>query len=208
MSVGVDAFGEVMPEFAKWALDAANFTHVLSIYGGHFQDMLFHGVGFPQKLTAIMENQFPVITIAETGEKIPYTSPNEVMVIGTLSNGALFSIQLEGGQVHRTGLQIDITGTEGALRITNARGFQNTEDNGVAGMNNGADTFVALPVPAEYASLPVSHLDASAQDVAYLYAAYARDKESGKAEATSFEDALRQHRLIDQITQASEAFFR
>jgi predicted dehydrogenase len=206
MSVGVDAFGEVMPEFAKWALDEANFTHVLSIYGGHFQDMLFHGVGFPHKLTAILENQFPVTTIAETGEKIPYRSPNEAMVIGSLSDGGLFSIQLEGGQVHRTGLQIDITGTEGALRITNARGFQNTEDNTVSGMNNGADTFVALPVPAEYRSLPVSHLDASAQDVAYLYAAYARDKETGTNEATSFEDALRQHRLIDRITLASEAF--
>jgi predicted dehydrogenase len=206
MSVGVDAFGEVMPEFAKWALDAANFTHVLSIYGGHFQDMLFHGVGFPDKLTAVMENQFPVTTIAETGEKIPYTSANEVMAIGTLSGGGLFSLQIEGGQVHRTGLQIDITGTEGALRITNARGFENAEDNAIAGMNKGADAFVSLPIPAEYASLPVSHLDASVQDVAYLYAAYARDKETNSTDATSFEDALRQHRLIDQITQASERF--
>jgi predicted dehydrogenase len=75
-------------------------------------------------------------------------------------------------------------------------------------MNKGGDTFVALPIPKKYASLPVSHLDASAQDVAYLYAAYARDKETGSADATSFEDALRQHRLIDQIAQTSESFFK
>jgi predicted dehydrogenase len=55
MSVGVDAFGEVMPAFARWTLDAANFTNVLSIYGAHFQDMLFHAVGFPDQLTAVME---------------------------------------------------------------------------------------------------------------------------------------------------------
>lgn len=207
MSVGVDAFGEVMPEFAKWALDAANFTEVLSIYGGHFHDMLFHGVGFPQKLTAITENQFPVTTIGETGEKVPYTSPNEVMVIGTLTDGGLFSVQLEGGQKHRTGLQIDITGTEGVLRITNARGFENRDDNAVAIMRNGVETFEHLTVPAEYAFLPVSHLDASSQDVAYLYAAYARDKARGSSEATTFDDALRQHRLIDQITESSERFF-
>jgi predicted dehydrogenase len=208
MSVGVDAFGKVMPEFAKWALDARNFTHVLSIYGGHFQDMLFHGVSFPIKLTAVMENQFPVTTIEETGEEIPYTSPNEVMLIGTLQNGGLFAVQLEGGQVHRTGLQIDIAGTEGALRITNVRGFEIAEDNSVAGMTKGADAFVPLPVPAEYASLPVSHLDASAQDVAYLYSAYARDRNTGTTDATSFEDAVRQHRLIDQILQSSENFFK
>jgi predicted dehydrogenase len=130
------------------------------------------------------------------------------MVIGTLSDGGLFSVQLEGGQVHRTGLQIDITGSEGALRITNARGFQNIEDNAIAGMNKGADAFVPLPIPAEYTSLPVSHLDASAQDVAYLYAAYARDRETGSANATSFEDAVRQHRLIDQIVQTSDSFFK
>jgi predicted dehydrogenase len=138
MSVGVDAFGELMPEFAKWALDAANFTEVLSIYGGHFHDMLFHGVGFPEKLTAVAKNQFPTTTIMETGEKVPYTTPNEVMVIGTLANGALFSVQLEGGQTHRTGLQIDITGTEGVLRITNPRGFENEHDNSIFGMKDGA----------------------------------------------------------------------
>lgn len=208
MSVGVDAFGELMPEFAKWALDAKNFTEVLSIYGGHFHDMLFHGVGFPEKLTAVAQNQFPVTTIIETGEKVPYTSPNEVMVIGTLMNGGLFSIQLEGGQIHRTGLQIDITGTEGVLRITNARGFENEHDNTVSAMKNGAQSFAVLPVPSEYASLPVSHLDASSQDVAYLYSAYAHDKATGSTTVTTFEDAVRQHQLIDQITTTSTSFFK
>lgn len=207
MSVGVDAFGEDMPEFAKWALDSANFTQLLSIYGGHFHDMLFHGVGLPKKLTAVIENQFPVTTIAETGEKVPYTSPNEVMVIGTLSGGGLFSIQLEGGQKHRTGLQIDITGTEGVLRITNARGFENEDDNTISVMRDGIETFENLPVPAEYAFLPVSHLDASSQDVAYLYEAYANDKATGSNNATTFEDAVRQHQLIDQIIQSSKQFF-
>lgn len=206
MSVGVDAFGEVMPEFAKWALNAANFTEVLSIYGGHFHDMLFHGVGFPEKLMAIAVNQFPVTTVAETGEKVPYTSPNEVMVIGALAGEALFSVQLEGGQKHRTGLQIDITGTEGVLRITNARGFENKDDNLIAVMRNGVEIFEKLPLPVEYAFLPVSHLDASSQDVAYLYAAYARDKTTGSNDATTFEDALRQHQLIDQITESSARF--
>jgi len=207
MTVGVDAFGEVMPEFAKWTVDGANFTNVLSIYGGHFHDMLFHTVGFPERLTAVMKNQFPVTTIAETGEKVPYASPNEIMVIGMLEGGALFSVQLEGGQTHRTGLQIDITGTEGALRMTNARGFQNTEDNTVSGMNKGPEVFAPLTIPAVYSTLPVTHLDNSVQDVAYLYDAYARDKATGTANATSFVDAVRQHRIIDQIVASSDAFF-
>ena len=57
-------------------------------------------------------------TVVETGEQIPNTNPNEVMVIGTLENGGLFSMQVEGAQKHRTGIQIDISETEGVLRVT------------------------------------------------------------------------------------------
>jgi predicted dehydrogenase len=207
MSVGVDAFGPVMPDAVKWVLEDANFTHVLSIYGGHFHDVLFNTVGFPDQLCAVAKTQFPVTTLAESGEKIVYTSANEVMVLGTLEGGALFSVQLEGGQAHRTGLQIDIMGTEGVLRLSNPHAFQNTDDHRIEGMNKGAEVFAPLPVPAEYAYLPVTGLDASSRDVAYLYNTYAKDRSNGTEHATSFEDAVRQHHLIDQISRSSEAFF-
>jgi predicted dehydrogenase len=206
MSLGVDAFGAVMPDAVRWVLDPANFTHLLPVYGGHFHDVLFHGVGFPEKLVAVMASQFPVTTIAETGEQVPSAGADQVMVTGRLSGGALFTVQLEGGQVNRTGLQIDITGTEGALRITNPRGFQNPDDNLVSALSDDTGVFEVLPTPESYASLPVSHLDASVRDVAYLYAAYARDKFTGSTDAPTFEDALRQHRLIDEIRRQSEAF--
>lgn len=88
MSVGVDAFAPKMSERHRWTIDAANFTNVLSIYGGHFGDLLFHTVGFPGQLTAVAENQFPSAKIEETGEEVPYASPNEVMMIGTLEGAA------------------------------------------------------------------------------------------------------------------------
>ncbi|MCW2876802.1 MAG: mmyG [Sphaerisporangium sp.] len=50
----------------------------------------------------------------------------------------LFSVHMEGRQKFPTGLQIDITGTEGVLRITNDRAFENTEDNTVHGVGPGA----------------------------------------------------------------------
>jgi hypothetical protein len=109
MSVSVDAFTATMPGRYAWAFPISNFSHVLSVYGGHFMDVLFQSVGFPKKLTAVVENQFPFFTVEETGEQVPNTSPNEVMVIGTLKDGGLFSVHIEGGQPHRTGLQIDIS---------------------------------------------------------------------------------------------------
>ena len=208
MTVSVDAFPPTMPGRYAWCFDASNFSHVLSVYTAHFGDMLFQSVGFPKKLTAVIENQFPLITVEETGQKIPTTRPDEVMVIGTLEDGGLFSVQIEGGQRHRTGLQIDITGTEGVLKVTNPRAFENKEDNFIEGVNGDGSSLSPLPVPAQYRSLEVSHLDVSVQDVAYLYAAYARDTKNGTSEASNFRDAVRQHQLIDQIVQTSETFFK
>jgi hypothetical protein len=50
---------------------------------------------------------------------------------GTLEYGGLFSMQVEGAQKHRTGLHIEISGTEGVLRITNSLAFQNKDDNAI-----------------------------------------------------------------------------
>lgn len=75
-------------------------------------------------------------------------------------------------------------------------------------MNGDATTFSPLHIPDEYETLAKTGLDVSAQDLAYLYAAYASDKKNGTSEASNFRDAVRQHQLIDQIIQTSEAFFR
>ena len=158
MTVSTDAFVPEMSGKHSWAFDAANFSNVLSIYAGHFGDMLFSSVGFPKKLTAVIETQFSFFTVVETGEHIPNNNPNQVMVIGALEGGGLFSMQVEGGQKHRTGLQIDISGTEGVLRITNPLAFQNKDDNTIRGMNGDAQTLSPLPIPAKYEPLAKSGL--------------------------------------------------
>jgi len=206
MSVSTDAFGPTMPGMYSWSFDVANFSHPVSVYTAHFGDMLFQSVGYPAKLTAIVQNQFPFVTIEETGEQVPTTRPDAAMIIGTLESGALFSIQVEGGQSHRTGIHIDITGTEGVLQVTNALAFQNKEDNLIQGMHGEESSLSPISVPAKYRSLALS-LDASALDLAYLYAAYARDRKEGTSEASNFKDAVQQHQLIDRVFQTSEAVF-
>ncbi|WP_375453119.1 hypothetical protein [uncultured Nostoc sp.] len=168
MTVSVDAFVPTISGKHAWAIPAANFSHVLSIYGGHFMDVLFRSVGFPKKLTAVVENHFPFFIVEETGEKVPTTNPNEVMVIGTLEDGGLFAVQIEGAQRHRTGLQIDITGTEGVLKITNQLAFENKEDNSIEGVNGDGSSLSPLPVPAEYRSLANFHLDARPESSKFL----------------------------------------
>lgn len=77
----------------------------------------------------------------ETGEKVPTTRPDAAMSIGTLQNGAMFSVQIEGAQHQRTGLLIDTTGTEGVLRVSNKLAFLNKHDNIIEGMKGGGSDF-------------------------------------------------------------------
>jgi hypothetical protein len=73
-------------------------------------------------------------------------------------------------------------------------------------MIGGLEVFTALSIPAEYSTLPAAHLDFSAQDIAYLYDDYARDKACGTTAATTFVDAVRHHRLTDQVAMSSHQF--
>jgi predicted dehydrogenase len=150
-------------------------------------------------------NQFPTLTLVETGETFPNTRPDQVAVIGTLADGAVFLAQIEGGKRNGSGLQIDITGTEGDLKISNVASFGNVDDNLVEGARGDGEPLQPLPVPTSYRSLPASSLDASVLDLAYLYDAYARSAETESTRAPDFRDAVRMHKLIDLISEASSS---
>jgi predicted dehydrogenase len=205
LHVSMDYFGPTRPPALAWSLGAANFSHVLSIYGGHFLDMLFHVVGAPRTVGAIVATQFPELTLTATGESFPNDTPDGVVAIGRLENDALFSIQIEGGKRNNSGLQIDITGTEGDLKITNTKSFGSTENNVIEGAQGDAGGLKQLPIPEEYRRIPPTTLDVSVQDLAHLYAAHSNDRLNGTHDAPDFADAVRMHKFIDQINLASKS---
>lgn len=45
----------------------------------------------------------------------------------------------------------------------------------------------------------------SVQDLAQLYAAFAKDRQLGTKSTRDFKDAVRMHRLIDAIVEASQS---
>jgi predicted dehydrogenase len=199
----MENFGPTRVPGLEWTIDKRNFSHVLSIYGGHFMDMLFYAVGEPTTLSSIVETQFPELTLTATGQSFPNQTPDSVMAIGTLKSGALFEIQIEGGKLNQYGLQIDITGTSGDLKITNSRSFVTKQDNVIEGAQGEGGGWQVLPTPARYRKIPESDLDVSVQDLAQLYAAFARDRATGTASARNFADAVAMHRIIDSIDSAS-----
>jgi predicted dehydrogenase len=166
--------------------------------------MLFHVMAAPKTVSAIVATQFPILTLTSTGESFPNDTPDGVVAIGHLENDALFSIQIEGGKRNNSGLQIDITGTEGDLKITNSKSFGTTEDNLIEGAQGDEGRLKQLPIPQKYMRIPPTTLDVSVQDLAHLYAAYSDDRLNGTHNAPDFSDAVRMHKLIDQINLSSK----
>ncbi|PVX81851.1 putative dehydrogenase [Paraburkholderia unamae] len=205
MHVSMNYFQARRSNALRWTVPPENFSSVIAIYAGHFLDMLFASTGWPDNIVALLVNQFKEVSIVETGEIIPTTTPDQMVLSGRLADGAVLSVHIEGGKRNGSGVQIDITGTEGDLRITNRSAFGNIGDDYIVEGAHGDNVpLQRLPVPAAYDRLPASELPSAVLELAELYAAYANDVRDGTRTAPDFSDALRMHRLIDAAVASSE----
>ncbi len=201
MHVSVDAFGARRMGYLAYTVPPENFSDLLPIFGGHFLDILFKHFGFPRTMSALTANQIKDVTIIDTGATLPHTNPDQVLIHGTFANGAVLTVQLEAGKRNNAGVQIDLTGTDGDLRITNATSF-GPSDNVLAGARGDGQPLQVLPVPPAYHWLPGAALTGSVAELAHLYAAYARDVADGTQLAPTFADAVKMHEVIDHIIAA------
>ena len=206
MHVSMNYFQATLPQALSWAVPSKNFSHVIAIYAGHFLDMLFQSVGKPGSISALLLNQFPVRTVADTGERIETDTPDQLVLSGVIGDDAVLSVHIEGGKRNGSGVQIDITGDAGDLRITNVSAFGAVgEDYIVEGASGDNLPLQRLEVPASYNWLPESRLPSAVLELADLYTAFARDCRDGKRSAPGFDDALWLHRFFDRMNESSSS---
>jgi predicted dehydrogenase len=205
MHVSMNYFQALRSQALKWTAPAENFSSVVAIYAGHFLDMLLTATGWPNSVGALLVNQFPEVTIRETGEVIRTTTPDQLVLTGVIGESAVLSVHIEGGKRNGSGVQIDITGDAGDLRITNRSAFGGVGDDYVIeGAHGDNEAMAALPTPAAYDTLPPSNLPSAVLELAQLYAAFADDVSTGSHTASTFADAVRMHRLLDASLASSE----
>jgi predicted dehydrogenase len=205
MHVSMNSFQAHRPIALAWTAPTENFSSAIAIYAGHFLDMLFTATGWPDSTVGVALNQFKQITITDTGEKIPTTNPDQLVVAGTIGS-AVVSIHVEAGKRNGAGVQIDITGDEGDLRIVNTSAFGDIgDDYRILGTRGDAQPLIEMPVPATYARIPDSTLPSSVLELAELYAAYANDVATGSNTAPVFEDAVVLHHFLNDATRELRA---
>jgi predicted dehydrogenase len=204
MHVTVSSFGKSRSKALRWSAFPENFMGVTSIFGAHLMDPLFSIVGRPTEISAVSINQWPEITITETGQKISTEVPDQLLLQGLLASGAVFAVHIEGGKHHGTGVQIDITGDDGDLQVINSSAFGDVGENyNLFGARAAEAAMAPLPVPASYDWLPPSDLPSGVLELADLFEVHARDLENGTRTVPTFEDALFMQRLLEQAAISS-----
>ncbi|TCV67436.1 Gfo/Idh/MocA family oxidoreductase [Neorhizobium sp. S3-V5DH] len=181
--------------------DRSNGATLLTIPLGHTLAGVREVLGGFGDLSARMITRRKTAHVTDTGETIPNTSHDQVLVHGALESGAAFSIHYRGGMSRGTNLLWEINGTEGDIQVTGATGHSQVVQLSIRGANGKASALAPLTPPASaYEGWPDSSV---ARNVARLYALVAQDIRSGTRLAPSFRDAVTLHETVDAIERSA-----
>ena len=195
-------WGETTVKANSYTLDAKNGATLLTIPFAHTLAAVEDVLGEVDYVSAELSLRRTSSRIVETGENIPVTSPDQVLVIGALKSGVPLAAHYRGGKQRSSGLRWEINGSEGDILVTAMGGHAQMFDLSVFGGRGEMQTVEPLPLPGSYASFP--ELDTFPTNVALMYARLAADLREGSNTAPSFNDALRLHRVIAAIEQAAQ----
>ena len=199
------AWGGFVDQANLYSLDARVGATMLTIPFGHLMAGLDPAIGLPVEVSARIGHLRKEAVVIETGKPLPMTAPDQVLVQGVYTGGAPVSIHFRGGMSRGTNLLVEINGTEGDIVATGLCGHVQMFPIALSGGKGEAQALSPLPVPESYgdAGGELTGLDDLPRGVAQAYRRVARDIRTGSNEASTFEDALRVHRLIDAVERAA-----
>jgi predicted dehydrogenase len=201
--------GRRIPQANVYATDVAAGATVLSISTGHILATLARAVGEFCQLSAVVALINKETTVIETGQTVPVTSPDQVVLAGRLKNGAAASIAVQGGSAPAApGFELRIAGSEATLMVRPATpgGIHITD--WVISISKPDGSVADLPVPGRFSPIPAAVPAGPPRNVAVLYREFARAISDGQPAAPDFATAVRYHQLLENIQRASDTGIR
>jgi len=198
-------WGASVPEVNRFMLDRDSAVTALTITGGHTLDALCYVLGEFRELSAQVSTRRTEVTLAETGERVTKTAPDQVAVLGTLASGAVASVHVRAGLL-RGGQQLfEIHGTRGdlALSADGPLGLQNAILT-LRGTQSARAAPQPLDIPSRYRHVPETTPRARPYNVAQMYARIAARLAGDDVALPDFALALTRHRLLDAVQLASD----
>jgi predicted dehydrogenase len=204
LSVTMGMMSPGLPERSRgriWEARTSGGVSALTIRAMHSLEALSVCVGELREISARVSTQVKQWRVIETGEMVDVEVPDDVVLAGTLANGAAVSAHIATVPSGATGFRMEILGRDGALTISTS-GAPQRDANTLVGAR-GRDRLAPMAVPAGYDEVPAGTPAGPPHNVAHLYRRLARGIVAGSEVEPSFDHALARHRLIDAIAASS-----
>jgi len=187
-----------------YLLDRANGASLLTIPVGHALSAVRHVLGDVSQVSGVLATRRRTARALDTGNILPATAPDQVLVSGLLDSGAPISIHYRGGEARTPiGLRWEINGTEGDILLTGPSGHLQMVPLELSIVRGDGGTVETIKRPPDdEGDLPA---DPEVGNVARLYARMAADIAEGTRTAPDFDDAEALHRVISEIEATAGA---
>ncbi|WP_283150517.1 Gfo/Idh/MocA family protein [Silvimonas soli] len=187
-----------------YLLDRTKGATMLTIPVGHTLAALKSVFGEVMEVSSMLAVRRPMTLAVDTGEMLPTSAPDQVLVSGIFASGVPLSLHYRGGaERDDDGLFWEINGTKGDIRISGSSGHTQMVQLSLSGARGSEKTFQRLMVPDSCRSGWPEEVEPG--NVARAYARMARDLRDGTHTAPSFDDAVAIHRIIAAIERSAES---
>ena len=190
------------PSNRVWQRDGSLGANTLTIANGHTIDALRFVAGDFARLSAVVTTQAKQWLDTGTKEWLDVTSPDNILISGSLENGAVVSSHVNAIPYAGSGYRMEIYGREGTL-VASAEDSPQLSHVFLHG-GKGNNTLQPMPVPDRLTFTPAGTPDNEAMNVGQMYSQFTKAIGGGASKLPNFETAVELHRLIDAIQYASD----
>jgi predicted dehydrogenase len=186
-----------------WQGDVTLGANTLTIAFGHVIDSMCMCLGEFADVSALVATRVGQWHETDTGRTVDVTSPDNVMVAGTLNSGAVVSAHVSSVPWLGSDYRLEVYGRDGTLVLKAAEHPQLGSLALLGGQGDGAE-LRELPVPDRLTWVPDSVPTGPPFNVAQMWSRFAAAIRSGERAEPDFDSAVQRHRLLAHIQHASD----
>jgi len=191
------------PSNRTWQRDAELGANTLTIANGHTLDAMRFVAGDLSDMSAVVATKATQWLDTDNGTQLDVTSPDNILISGRLTNGAVASIHVGAVPYAGSGYRMEVYGRDGTLVATAEDSPQMSEVtlHGAKGNNS----LEPMSVPERLTVVAQATPAGVATNVGQMYTLFSQAIRSGESRQPTFETAVGLHRVIDVIKQASDS---
>ena len=185
-----------------WMADRAKGANSLTIASGHALDIFCHCVGEFRELSAQVSVQLAQWQTTD-GNTVPVDAADNVVVSGTLENGAAASAHIATIPWNGSGWRMEVYGTGGTISASSVEMVQygNVQ---LYGSQGAGQALQPLEAPSRLRAAPDTVPPGEPYNVAQLYRSIGDSIRSGGHPEPDFDTAVSRHKLLDLLQKSSD----